>query len=104
MDTCEAAAPVSVDASCGVDDDCDGLIDEDFLWERRGVSCGTGHASQKEWRRVPAARLRAHVNPEPSRRMIRPAMESTIAMARWMRISFRKVRPVERARAVLREP
>ena len=42
VDTCEAAAPtVSVDASCdGVDDDCDGLIDEDFVGET--VSCGTG--------------------------------------------------------------
>ncbi|MGM0577276.1 MAG: MopE-related protein, partial [Myxococcota bacterium] len=40
-DSCEAGSPAGSDATCdGVDDDCDGMTDEDYAPEE--TSCGTG--------------------------------------------------------------
>jgi hypothetical protein len=39
-DTCTPRTPAANDATCGVDDDCDGTLDEDFV--PYSSSCGTG--------------------------------------------------------------
>ena len=41
VDSCEAGAPAAIDASCnGIDDDCNGAVDEDFV--SSPTSCGVG--------------------------------------------------------------
>jgi hypothetical protein len=48
VDTCESGLPASADSACdGVDDDCDGSIDEDYV--PSATSCGVGVCGTTGW-------------------------------------------------------